>query len=223
MDSSVYFMHIPKTGGRFVSMNIFPFIEQIIQVNNLNKNRFTFESSHRGIYPLDLYKNCYSFSLMRNPVERTISHFLFFNKNDESKINKKTKNIFLDWLENNEFIRNYQSKYFLIHDKNIYENINEVKLKTIKKEDVVQNIKKIQKLYKTENIDNKMIQEIFKLTIGHCELSQYYKVRPIVSIPSQKNYKSSELFKIISKKEKSLIENYNKIDMDIYNTNSLFR
>ena len=216
-------MHIPKTGGRFVSMNIFPFIEQIIQVNNLNKNRFTFESSHRGIYPLDLYKNCYSFSLMRNPVERTISHFLFFNKNDESKINKKTKNIFLDWLENNEFIRNYQSKYFLIHDKNIYENINEVKLKTIKKEDVVQNIKKIQKLYKTENIDNKMIQEIFKLTIGHCELSQYYKVRPIVSIPSQKNYKSSELFKIISKKEKSLIENYNKIDMDIYNTNSLFR
>lgn len=204
-------------------MNIFPFIEQIIQVNNLNKNRFTFESSHRGIYPLDLYKNCYSFSLMRNPVERTISHFLFFNKNDESKINKKTKNIFLDWLENNEFIRNYQSKYFLIHDKNIYENINEVKLKTIKKEDVVQNIKKIQKLYKTENIDNKMIQEIFKLTIGHCELSQYYKVRPIVSIPSQKNYKSSELFKIISKKEKSLIENYNKIDMDIYNTNSLFR
>jgi hypothetical protein len=215
-------MHIPKTGGRFVSINIFPFIEKIIQVNNLNKDKFIFESSHRGIYPLSLYKNCYSFSLMRNPVERTISHFLFFNKNDEFKINKKTKNIFLDWLEDNEFIRNYQSKYFLIYDENIYENINEIKLREIKKEGVIQNIKKIKKVYRTESIDNKMIQEIFKLTIEHCELLEYYKSRPIISIPSQKNYKSAELFKIMSKKEKSLIESYNELDMDIYNTGSLF-
>lgn len=81
----LYFSHIPKTGGTSVSLQL----HQLLSDNSLAfypptppphsdvSNEYLFIQGHLGRYPLDKVDNLDVACLLRDPLDRAISYFLF--------------------------------------------------------------------------------------------------------------------------------------------------
>jgi len=81
----LYFLHIPKTAGQYVSQNV----KRSLDKNNIsyyisthypNNNNFikkVYTSMHAGRYPLDMVKGIEVATIIRNPVEARVSYFNF--------------------------------------------------------------------------------------------------------------------------------------------------
>jgi hypothetical protein len=113
-----YFMHIPKTGGRYISLKvILPIMEQ------LNKNgissTFSENNSHSGWHS-KIDDQTYIVTILRDPVEQSVSfysHTIALNplgqlKNEYDK-DKLTKENFFDWIKNEPSYPNFQANNFL--------------------------------------------------------------------------------------------------------------
>jgi hypothetical protein len=117
----LYFLHIPKTAGRFVSENI------LNSVNNKDCCYFTtgyqnnsegleskiYISAHSGTYPIDLLKNIDVATVVRDPVSARASYFNFIyprllKDRLEYQNIKNDKEKFLYYL--------FYDKEFLIHN-----------------------------------------------------------------------------------------------------------
>ena len=101
-----YFMHIYKTSGLSLKEEIMKYFynEQVytnyighIDDNELLSSKFI--SGHFASYPTDLYqeydKKLHTVSIFRDPVDRTISHFLYENnlRTDEARKNKNAPTV----------------------------------------------------------------------------------------------------------------------------------
>jgi len=143
----LYFLHIPKTGGISVTSQI---------RNTLNKNsipayppsspphddifnNYVYIQAHLANYPLDKTSNLDVATLLRNPVDRSISNFLFMYKNNssfverystiDSMINKLRFYLFED--EEYSYHRNIQSKFICGSPENNYYKDNSFTLESL--------------------------------------------------------------------------------------------
>lgn len=81
----LYFLHIPKTAGQYVSENIKRSLDKnnvsyYISTHYPNNNNFTkkvYTSMHAGRYPIDMVKDIEVATIIRNPVEARVSYFNF--------------------------------------------------------------------------------------------------------------------------------------------------
>jgi len=89
INKRLYFLHIPKTGGTSVSVQLHAaFVENSIThypptppPHNDNFNEYVFIQGHLGRYPIDKTDNLDVACLLRDPLDRAISNFLFiYNK-----------------------------------------------------------------------------------------------------------------------------------------------
>jgi hypothetical protein len=123
----LYFLHIPKTAGQYVSENIKRSLDKndisyYISTHYPNNNNFTkkvYTSMHAGTYPIDIVKDIDVATIVRNPVEARVSYFNFIYtralsmreeyKSIESPIEKLRYYLFED--PNFKMHNNYQSRF----------------------------------------------------------------------------------------------------------------
>jgi hypothetical protein len=125
---SFYFLHIAKTSGISLQeelKNVFQdrqlYINNIQYINESDMLASKFISGHFATYPFDLFKKnnkkIHGITLIRNPIDRAISCFIFMNKIFDVMLHKKTDSLtsknfdnFLSEPKNLEFINNFQSR-----------------------------------------------------------------------------------------------------------------
>lgn len=117
--NKIYFLHIPKSGGRYFNeIAIYPIAKDLSN----NGISWVHPASHDGwISGID--EDTYTVCILRDPVKLACSYFSFFYpdvntqefnlKND--RVVQAIKIFFLDFLKQNEWMHNLQSK-FLITD-----------------------------------------------------------------------------------------------------------
>jgi len=85
INKTLYFLHIPKTAGMTVGVNFAQFLKE----NNLSKyppsppphgdvsSDYAFIQGHLGRYPISKIENLSVATLVRDPLDRAISNFLY--------------------------------------------------------------------------------------------------------------------------------------------------
>ena len=123
----LYFLHIPKTAGKFVSHNIKNSISNellyYISTHFPNNNEFLkskiYISAHAGTYPIDLINDIDVATIVRDPISARSSYFNFiyprYLKDRPEYISRETaREKFLYYLfEDQNFLihNNYQSRF----------------------------------------------------------------------------------------------------------------
>jgi len=127
INKRLYFLHIPKTGGTTVAANFGQFLinNNIIKYPPTNpphddvSNDYAFIQGHLGTYPISRVDNLSVATLLRDPLDRAISNFLYIYervlKNREDYLAIPTMEEKLKYyLFEDEFYfshRNIQSKF----------------------------------------------------------------------------------------------------------------
>ena len=110
---SFYFLHIPKTGGRGFRHRLMSDMLPIIEQNGIeNINHF------HGCWSRNIKDTTYIFTILRDPVKRTISHYChlvdYLESINRPNILESSTEGLMKWIKQNENgVKNFQSKTFL--------------------------------------------------------------------------------------------------------------
>jgi hypothetical protein len=140
INKTLYFLHIPKTAGMTVGINFAQFLKE----NNLSKyppsppphgdvsSDYAFIQGHLGRYPISKIENLSVATLVRDPLDRAISNFLYiYNRvlsGREEYLNLKTIEAGLKYylFDDPDYTshRNIQSKFICSEpEENIFKDI----------------------------------------------------------------------------------------------------
>jgi len=126
--NKIYFLHIPKTGGRFFTKYILEPISGILKENNISVLTLPKNVSKHGGWHKDIDESTYIISVFRDPVEFFVSataHIAadekglvdeandFIIKDEESVLDIK-KEFLYEKLEQLKYLKNFQSNNFLL-------------------------------------------------------------------------------------------------------------
>jgi hypothetical protein len=236
ISDKIYFNHIPKTGGKF----FFNAIEQssklnIYFVNNsteINLNRFNtcdILTGHLGIDPNVMINNIKTITLIRNPVDRLISHYCQFTA--EHNNSKKYIYDFNNWLFDDDqdfFIKtNFQSKcltnsrefpYLKLKDledpaSNYFKNGFGIKQVETNFDNALKYLENCELVIINEKIINQCVNITKFLNIG---FESFYN-SITVKDPNFVNKNSKMIKQHINNKQYNKIIKLNEIDLAIYN------
>jgi len=245
--SEFHQIHIPKTAGTllctFLNANLTP----ILLKNNFKIFGYNEQTMrHHGWGPVT--ENQYLVSSFRNPSKRMVSHFFQMLSHpavDNIKVTREnryiydigsrvnnyeqpTKNEFFNWIEKNDkWLSNYQSKNFfyraddLFIPKCILGLAGPLSIKDFNKPEVLDNIKRVNLLIKSENLKTENFENILNKILNDYNLKND---KPINLDYNNRNRskKSFEFYNSLSLKEVEYIESLNTLDLEIYNTESFF-
>lgn len=212
----LWYFHIPKTAGRALKENVFDVLENdLYGYANLKYN------DHNSFSQLDNNNSC-SISIIRNPVERTISHWLYFYKNARRINPELEKKEMIDYLINHpeSCLINYQSKFISTEinnygiEKDIFGYTPDMNL-------VKKRINSITYLLDSQNQNNELYQKLLddiKLNFGVLDnKKQLFK-----NTYKYKNKHSQDVFNSLNIKEVKLLEEIMHLDMEVYCSSSFF-
>lgn len=123
----IYFLHIPKTAGKYISENIKNVLDKNgvshhITTHHPNNKNFVdkaYISMHAGRYPMDIVDRLDSATIIRNPVEARVSYFNFiYNRSLVMREDYSSIDLPIDKLRyylfddpNFDLHNNYQSRF----------------------------------------------------------------------------------------------------------------
>jgi hypothetical protein len=248
INKEFYHLHIPKTGGTslevFLIQNVYPeFLK-----NNISIFKDDLNGAHLGWKPVN--QNSYVVSSFRDPVKRIVSHFFWtlklveqFNpevtwKNAHliypaTKIRdykNPTKKEFMSWIEkNNQYLSNYQCKNFFYREddsvspKFLNGCTSPLSIEEFNKEESINNILKTNILLKTNDIKIDTFRKIYYEILEEFDISYKNKNSHLIRVGlANKNEKSKIFYNTLTQEEINYIESLNIIDVEVYNTESLF-
>ena len=217
----IYFFHIPKTGGRFFFSNSTNILKHEIILNKKDISLFHGEG-HISFKPIDTIDSL-SFSILREPVSRTISHYLHIYENKLSGDIKKDKHLLLDFLQNNpsDGIINYQSKYIAysgdeymvdIYNKGLKDYLSNQDISLVK-----DRLSKVTYLFDMKNLSHELVDKCRSIMYKNLKMeTEYPDVK--VDYPSIINKESKVLHDSLKLSEVAIIEGLLKLDMDLYHS-----
>lgn len=195
------------------------FIKNDIQYGNILKSK-----GHRSCLPLD-NNDIFSFIFLRDPVERTVSHWLHIYENRLSDNIQKDKSKLIDYIYQNteKGIINYQTKFISYSGTEEIISIDESGLSNyvdIDSYNLAKNrLNKIDYIFDTKQQGEKLTKFFLKKLYDHFN---FIPTTPIEQLLTQsvgmQNPESSELFSSLSKSEYNEIADIMNYDMDLYNT-----
>ena len=227
---SIYHLHIPRTSGVYVRLNVLPEIKAR-SIKHFASNRFLpinvnvikesqFVSGHFGLMPLDYMDSPEIFTIVRDPIERFISYFNYTIKPHQSQ--KRIEERFHNWLYGEDSVNqsNLQSK-FLTGKTNIEKfNKDVVTFNTtiesgwhiedysLNIKDVINNLQNI-KCYTFEELN------LFRLDMNKSLEKQFGF--SVFQNTEKINELTSERIRIKPSKEQlNRIQELNSVDMELY-------
>jgi hypothetical protein len=139
---------------------------------------------------------------------------------------------FMSWVEKHEdVLSNYQSKNFSYNEQDSYKPkflesfTADLRLNNFSKEETLSNIKKINVMLKHTQANSetmKNVSEKILLDLGINETPYLVETKEKASKFVNDYSVSKRLFNELSKKDIEYLESINLLDMEIYNTDSLF-
>lgn len=102
----IIFIHIPKCAGTFVESNLTPDIDW----DKIGEKHLTMDLSIKK-YGISLVRECFRFTVIRNPYTRILSFYLYHRRNKE---------MLFDISITDRFLRNFRTNYYDSFDDFIY-------------------------------------------------------------------------------------------------------
>lgn len=242
--TSFYFLHVPKTGGRFLNKYVIEPVKKQLSENgievlenpklpNAKRNR------HVG-WNWKINPETYVISCFREPVQWACSYFIHMmyvdlgalDMENEAIVSKTIDKEFngkdvIKWLTENKFLQNYQSKNFILGAG----EGSSIKHEIVRHQKMYDDLD-IDLLYKRLNRVNLLFRQgdLKKMEPSLLveKISQDLNVKidysPFEYIDSDyySNNASKLLYDSLSNFEKDSIMSLMSIDVDIYNNNVLF-
>lgn len=223
MFNTVYFLHIPKTGGRYLINSALYSLVRPLEANNINNMQEDY--SHLGWHK-DITESTYIISLFRDPVEQLVSLYshvqVLDNLGDPRKDisdPKLTKEDMFAWLyKDEEGARNFQAKN-LLRTGMVETRLSDIKLTS--RLEVEPRLKRVNLLIRTTTldvIDFRVIVDKICDDLSINRITNYQRVHK----SSFKNPESKKLLLSLTESDKEELKKFSSIDVDIYNDDSLF-
>jgi hypothetical protein len=219
-----YFFHIPKTSGRFFVANVVLVLENELLANGIQYGPVLKGFGHRSFRPVDT-EDILSLTFLREPVARSISHYLHIYNNvlTDDITNDKIK--FLDFLYHNSSrgIVNYQTKYIAYNGSREIVDIDDSDFITeITEQDlalVQTRLSKIDYVFNVENQSYELTKKFVKMLYSH------YGITPTTALdrinpqfPPIINPQSKILLDSLTASEVQEVQDIMSIDMNLYST-----
>lgn len=213
---SIDFFHIPSSGGRFFYQNTANLLRySFYQLGSDSFKQITIDG-HRSI-PSKLDKDSLSFCIIREPLSRTISHYMHLYMMYDKFIEGKTKSEFLNYLHDNpdDSLINYQTKFLSITSGeaiDIYNRNMQVEPSFSKAQD---SLKRVKYVFSTDQLTSDLVKNVRQTMADHLEIQNLY---PDALVPKSdfSNPNSMLLLSSLSLSEKRNIEELLKLDMDLF-------
>lgn len=238
MYNSFYFLHIPKTAGRFFTHNVVvPLREPLINngIHSFYDRENYVAHQHWGNF---ITKDTYVTSIIRDPIKHAVSSYCHFTMLDAGA--QRTVPLALDefnkidmfkwWEYHLDFISNQQCKNFLIEDPGIrkdgtkigYGNSQVMKNCTVTKEIILKKFEDVSLLIKSENLSLQNVNKIHNKILNDFGITDFKINHKIQKASNYWNPDSTRIYNSLDKKDKERILSYSPVDSEIYNTESLF-
>lgn len=221
MFDSFYFLHIPKTGGRYFHKAVYDNLKPLFAENKIE---IIAEKNHH-CWSKDIKDDTYIFTIFRDPIKRLVSHYchvldlLTLNKVRHSF--NYTSDHFILWVEKSEdTISNFQSKNLLCNHSETREdgsfrlhNNKDLNFK-IDKNLLLERFNRINLKVKTENIDLEQSAIINKILL---DFNIKYSAVPSPSDRfSLEN--SQQLYNELEDHQKEYLASIMELDYELYNS-----
>lgn len=237
--SKFYFLHIPKTGGRFLTKYIINPIEEILKANNIEVLALPPNVEKHGGWHKDIDENTYIVSVFREPVEffvSTVAHIAadqkgLIKKESEYVIKNKSevlnieKEFLYKVLEEMEYFKDFQSRNFLLtpEERQLIQHARRAFRQNdyMDKEVAYERIQRVNLMIRNKDL----ISMDYSLLINKISKDLEIKIDIDLPIPDREYYKnnSSEvLFNKLNLEDKEKICNNFLFDKEIYENDSLF-
>jgi hypothetical protein len=223
--SIITFFHIPKTGGRFLSANTIELFKSDLIHNKVNLLDKVGKSRHQSFKPLDYDQRVAGMSCLRNPVDRSISHYFYLLQNKLSGDIKTDKKAFFDYIDQEDTpMHNYQSKFISVNTDSWDLTDQEIAEAVINKSLIKDRLSKIKYLVKTEDINkdlSKVILTDIYLMNGMAPNTKL--INSLFDSPHFKNPESKQFRDSLTSSEIKKIEDIVQLDLEIYETQEYFK
>lgn len=212
-------MHIPKTGGRYIRQNLFLYLIQDTYNEIDTKQSLFYDHNGFSFLQKNNRESCFSFTFLRNPIERVVSHYMYLDCfNYELGSIKEHKNNLLSLIEDDSYyLNNYQAKFICYNGTNAFEDIDSSYEQQFSANMASQRLASISKIMKTESLSQQIINSLYSDCMNFLGIERKRDSIPSVRFyTSNFNKNSYEVFSMLSKSEKNFIESKNYQDMEIW-------
>jgi hypothetical protein len=235
--NKVYFLHIPKTGGRFFVKYILDPIEDILKENNIEVIKEKEKDFPHSGWHKDIDENTYIITLFRDPAEffiSAISHLIYEDSGllDDGIVKKDSPILDIDKetlykeLKKFKILQNFQSQNFILSPKNkidiVKESVNYyLKNKSFNSELAYERIKRVNLMIRQKDLKIMDYSKLIK------KISEDLKINieiELLNIDKEnfKNNSSELLFNKLTKEDLEIIYKNFLFDKKIHEDDSLF-
>lgn len=221
----VYFFHIPKTSGRFFVVNTVLIVEHEFLIRGIDYGPHLKGFGHLSFKPLDT-EDITAFTFLREPVSRTVSHYLHILNNQLTDDIQYDKSKFIRFLHENptHSIIDYQTKYIIssgseevidIYDESCFsENLGDADLDFAKTR-----LSKVDFIFDVNQQGETLARKVIDLMYQHFNFTPSDDVKTLnLQYPPIMNPQSKILYDSLTSQEKLEIESLMVNDMNLYNS-----
>jgi len=207
----IYHLHICKTGGRFYHSKVLkPANESISEKIKLTHDL----GGHYG-WPIFMSPKTFIVAGIRDVVKQQCSLFVDVNITKKKMVYSynDAKEVFLSWIEKENFAKNNMSKHFL-YNKNFGDWGSKLPPPEEKHMDLI--IERSNRVNLYYNIENNFNYEHLTRQLAK-EIGTEIKINPnIDSLPVEPNKGSEILYQSLTDEEKDFIKSMSPLDVKLY-------
>ena len=237
--NKIYFLHIPKTGGRFFTKYILEPISDTLKENRIEVLKLPENVEKHGGWHKDIDENTYIISVFRDPVEFFVSAVAHMSADEKGLIDEANDYILTDRssvldikkeflyekLQQLEYLKNFQSQNFLLTAKEsqLIQEARKAYNKNIdlNKQLLYERIQRVNLMIRHKDL----LSMDYNLLISKISNDLGITIDTDLSLVDRKHYKNSSseiLFNKLTPDDKERIYNNFLLDKDIYEDDSLF-
>jgi hypothetical protein len=237
--NKVYFLHIPKTGGRFLTKSILRPMENTLKDNGIELVKSPEDMRQHAGWPSWIDEQTYIITVFRDPCEFFVSAVCHSEAGKKKMIDKDnwhilkdmgdsltvSKEELFDTLMRWDYLENFQSKNLMIEpeDKSVIQQAmaDHSQNKLINESSAYDKLKRINLVIRHEDLKKMDYSLLVKKISDDLEVDIEIDLSNING-DIFKNKASEILFNSLNQKEKNIISQMFTLDKKIYEDDSLF-